>query len=435
MEYSIAEIAQNLSGPYHIYREGIEAQILAFLSRQKSTETPKTKLHYYLGSDLKVKATGETKAPEKGMIKIIPMEGVIGRITNPYYGVVGTKDLIRQLNEGIADTNVVAQMIVAATPGGSALPTNEAAEAVVALNKIKPIGLYAEELWASAGVFIGVGANKIYASKSSFSGSIGTVWSTLQLTPLFEKFGAKQLTIYANESFDKDLGLKDAMDGKPDKLRNTLVEPFQELFQNHVTTCRPQIKTEALHGMMYLPEPALKVNLIDMICTLEEAVADLFSIASQKTNSNKTIKTNSTMGGPMLLSVLSFFGFTNSKKDDGTEKSETELYQELVQKVNNLQNDAKQKDTTILDLKNQLTEANGKTTAANDLLQKEKDAHQVTKDALTAADPTTRKEELKSGETDKEQKQNTTASFDELEAEYEAEARERNGLGPLKKDK
>lgn len=430
MDYSIAEIAQNLAGPYHIYKEGIEAQILAFFSRQNSTHSPQSKLHFYLGTDLQVQATGEAKAPAKGMIQVIPMEGVIGRKSDPYFGIVGTKDIIQRLSEGNSDPNVIGHMIVSATPGGSALPTREAAIAVQ--ESTKPVGLYAEELWASAGVYIGAGAKKIYAGKSSFSGSIGTVWSALQLAPMFEKWGAKQLTIYANESFDKDLGLKEALAGKPDKLKNALVEPFNALFLNHVKSNRPGIKDEALHGMMYLPEQGVEVGLIDEICAFQEAMSDFFSICNKI--SKNTIKTNSSMKH-LWLSVASFFGATTATKADGTEKTEAELHNEVVQNLTELNNQVKLKDAKITELQNQLTEATNKLNTANSSLEAEKNAHQVTKDALTAADPTTRKEELKSDKTDEEQKQNTTDDFAAMEAQYEAEARAKYGIPALKKDK
>lgn len=429
MNLNIAELAKNLTPPFYIYKEGLEAHILAFLSQRREARDNTqllTKQHFFVGPDCVSKAQGQPKAPESGMIQVIYMEGVIGRKSDYWYGITGTKELIERLDAGNADTNVIAHMIVGASPGGSALPTREAAEAVA--NSTKPVGFFADEMMASAMYYIGCGASFIYAGKSSFVGSIGTVYRTTDFSTMFEKWGAKNLLIYGTESYDKDLGYQEALNGKPDKLRAALVDPFNELFLQHVKKYRPDAKDAALHGMMYLPEAALDMKLIDKVSTFEDALANLFDIASSNSNNSKTVKTNSQMKGK-LISFLSFFGVVSATKAGTTEeKTEQELEQELTDKIKAQKDELTQKDEQINTLQADAKKAADTLKAEQDAHQKtkdalkaEQDAHKKTKDALIETNPAARTNELAAEKTDAEPKNNIVSVEDELALRADAD--------------
>lgn len=137
----------------------------------------------------------------------------------------------------------------------------------------KPIETYAEELVASSAYYLAAATDKITVTpRSTIVGNVGSKVTTMFIEGIWEKMGAKYVEVYGTKAKNKDIGFNDAKDGKPDKLRQILIDPANEMFIKDVLKYRPQLKESQLDGMIWYSEDAVKNNFADATGTLQDVI-------------------------------------------------------------------------------------------------------------------------------------------------------------------
>ena len=150
----------------------------------------------------KISLTTEYDSNEipESSIAIHPVFGVILADSNYQFS---TKSFVRNLQLADANPNIIAHFVPVNSPGGDAHYLDIASNAVA--NLTKPVITHFERHMASAAVYLTSGSTEIYAnSKFDRVGSIGTMISYLDLNPILEKFGAKNIEEYATQSTMKN---------------------------------------------------------------------------------------------------------------------------------------------------------------------------------------------------------------------------------------
>src|SRR5215510_549555 len=107
------------------------------------------------------------------------------------------------LQAAFKDKNTQGVVVRCNSPGGSPVQAQTIYDEMRRLRKQYPdIPLYAvvEDVCASGGYFVAVGADRIYVSKASVVGSIGVLMNGFGFTGLMEKLGVERRLITAGEN-------------------------------------------------------------------------------------------------------------------------------------------------------------------------------------------------------------------------------------------
>src|SRR3954468_14665643 len=133
-------------------------------------------------------------------------------------GEASADKVTSSLQAAFKDKNTQGVVIRINSPGGSPVQAQTIYDEMRRLRKKYPeIPLYAvvEDICASGGYFIAVGADRIYVSKSSLVGSIGVIMNGFGFTGLMDKLGVERRLITAGEN-------------------KAFLDPFSPVEQKHV---------------------------------------------------------------------------------------------------------------------------------------------------------------------------------------------------------
>jgi protease-4 len=270
-----------IGSPLQIYQPALNGIIAEVFSRHKSGEKAPQATVAFVPVD-----------GQKGKtVMIIPVMKIISKQDIEDYGVLGTESIQKLVVLANQDPNCLGVVLHVNNPGGTVINTTETARDIRASGK--PKVAFIEQLGASSGYYLAAACDYIFSSgPTTMVGNIGTKSSGLDLTGILEKLGAKSWEIYAKESFDKDLGFVEAMAGKPGKFQDAILAPYSNLFMGDMKGFRPQIKEEALHGMIYIGQDSIDMGLVDAFGNMINAIAKVVELSSNNSNTNTNPKNN-----------------------------------------------------------------------------------------------------------------------------------------------
>jgi protease IV len=178
------------------------------------------------------------------------------------------------LQAAFKDKNTQGVVVRINSPGGSPVQAQTIYDEMRRLRKKYPdIPLYAvvEDICASGGYFIAVGADRIYVSKSSIVGSIGVLMNGFGFTGLMDKLGIERRLITAGEN----KGMLDPfspVDQKDVQHAKQLMEEVHEQFIGVVREGRgKRLKDnpELFSGLIWTGQKSVDLGLADGIGSLE----------------------------------------------------------------------------------------------------------------------------------------------------------------------
>lgn len=255
--------------------------VMDYLSKASTEKTPRKILEpecYYIVGD---HATGFTAASKtasnvpKNSIAVIEVKGPITKDSTCFS--VGTRELTQATYAAAENPNVGGIMFITDTGGGSVAGTETFARAINEVSQVKETLVLAEDMIASAGVWIGVSAHHLFAQNLTTQvGSIGTAILLTDVREKLKKDGITQHYITAPDSDVKNAEYYQALDGKPEALKQQL-GAINTVFQDWVKSNRPNLKIDSktkapLNGAMYAATQAADIGLIDGVKTYTEAV-------------------------------------------------------------------------------------------------------------------------------------------------------------------
>jgi protease-4 len=178
------------------------------------------------------------------------------------------------LQAAFKDENTQGVVIRINSPGGSPVQSNNIYDEMRRLRKKYPkVPLYAvvEDVCASGGYYVAVGADKIYVGKSSILGSIGVRMDSFGVTGLMDKLGVERrlLTAGQNKGFlDPFLPVDEAQK----RHAQVLLENVHRQFIDVVREGRGQrLKEtpEVFSGLVWTGQQSLELGLADAYGSLE----------------------------------------------------------------------------------------------------------------------------------------------------------------------
>ena len=190
---------------------------------------------------------------------------------------INTKDLSETINELMKDDNVKGMVLRVNSPGGSAFGSEQLWKAIEDFKAAgKPVAVSMGDYAASGGYYISCGAGRIFAERTTITGSIGIFGMIPCASELIEnKLGVHMASVKTNENADMSPIYKKLTPSQTAALQNMINEGY-ELFTTrcangrHVT--QDSIKQIA-EGRVWDGVTAKQIGLVDEFGGIEEAVA------------------------------------------------------------------------------------------------------------------------------------------------------------------
>ena len=202
-------------------------------------------------------------------IAFISMKDVIMGSDN--CGSLGSESISNLINAYNNDQSIKGLIFILDSPGGSVQAAAQITDAIKGFNK--PTASVVQGNAASGGYWIASQTDRIFLQNEfSMLGSIG-VYATLYDTEEAEKkYGYKSISIYSDESPEKNLGHREALKGNEKPMKEHLNKVAQ-LFISDIKGKRPNIDGKATKGAMYLAKESIELGLGDEMGDLSKAIA------------------------------------------------------------------------------------------------------------------------------------------------------------------
>ena len=248
--------------------------------------------------------SGNASGKEK--VAIVNLDGVIME------GMLGY--VHKQIQQASKDKQVKAVVLRINSPGGSITASDELHQKLLEMKKgnearkihaVPHLVVSMGSLAASGGYYIAMPSEKIFAERTTMTGSIGVYASFPNVEGLSKQLGAGMITIKQGEIKDSGSPFK-LMGDKEKQVWQDMVDQSYNLFVKVVEEGRPALKGKLLEkveiqpvqagpnlngkavayqryradGGIYTADQALKFGLVDQIGNLDEAINEAKKLAN-----------------------------------------------------------------------------------------------------------------------------------------------------------
>ncbi len=213
---------------------------------------------------------------EKDKIAIIYLDGVIAYEGNVLkQEIISPNVVIDKLNAAEKLDDVKGVVLRINSPGGSALAADLMYNAVRKMKK--PVYVSMGGVAASGGYYIASSSDKIYADKSTLTGSIGVVSIIPNIEKLMDKLGIEFSEITKGKYANLYNITTTLTEGEKKKLYDASLEGYNEFLAKVATGRKMNIQEVAkvAEGRVWLGEEAKEIGLVDEIGGIEKAIKDM----------------------------------------------------------------------------------------------------------------------------------------------------------------
>jgi len=207
-------------------------------------------------------------------VGLVQIEGPITESAD-FFGGGGSQEIIDLLDKAARDPSIAAVVLRINSPGGSASASWEIAQAIRRVQaEGKPVVASMASQATSGGYYVAALADRIVATPSTLTGSIGVIMSLANLQELYEKIGYRPEVIKSGPY--KDIG-SESREMLPEEreMLQTMVDQIYEQFVQIVAEGRKmdpaQVRALA-DGRIMTGEQALEAGLVDELGDLRRAI-------------------------------------------------------------------------------------------------------------------------------------------------------------------
>jgi ClpP class serine protease len=204
------------------------------------------------------------------------------------YGMIDQANLIKRLGDA---RNVSGIILNIDSPGGQVDGTAMLSDEIsIAAGKKPVIAVIDDGMAASAAMWIASAASEIYVTQVTDQvGSIGVYTTIADWIKYYESQGLPVKEIYAPQSTDKNKNYYDALAGDEEGIKEDLAILADQFINTVAKNRAGKVKGDTWKtGKMFYAADAKKIGLIDGVKSLDQVVARISSLISnkQKQNSN-----------------------------------------------------------------------------------------------------------------------------------------------------
>ncbi len=216
-------------------------------------------------------------------ILMIEVDGVITEASQvvDFFGTVeeGSVSRLREeLELARKDEQIKALVLRINSPGGTVTGSDLLHQQISRFKRERGIPVVAQLMGiaASGGYYVAVAADEIVAQPTTVTGSIGVIFSGINLAGLMEKIGVEDQTITSGEFKDAGSILRTMRPEEKAQLQS-IIDDFHERFVSVVQAGRQGLAAEDIatlaDGRIFSAPQALEAGLVDRIGTLESTFA------------------------------------------------------------------------------------------------------------------------------------------------------------------
>jgi protease-4 len=183
------------------------------------------------------------------------------------------RKLLDAVRAAAKDNDVKALIVSINSPGGSVSGGASLYRAITGVAEKKPVVAVMHGLAASAGYMIAMPVNRVFASDSTITGSIGVLLETGEASGLLEKLGLSAEAITSGPLKDQPSFTRPLTPAGREALRAIVMDMYDQ-FVGMVATGRhmdPDAVRALADGRVYTGRQALKLGLIDAIGDEQDA--------------------------------------------------------------------------------------------------------------------------------------------------------------------
>ena len=272
--------------------------------------------------------------PDKEFIGVINIEGEISASSSNSLTSSNTYDhdlylkYIEKMEKSDKNKGI---LLFVDSPGGAVYESDEMYLKLMEYKEKtkRPIWAYFASQACSGGYYISMAADKIYANRNCWTGSIGVIVSLTNCKKLYDKLGIKEIDITSGRN--KAMGSQglDLTKEQRDILQSLVDEAYDQ-FVDIVAEGRKmdtdKVK-EIADGRIYSAKQAKEINLVDEIGSLEDEKKEFAKEAGFSENITYYTPENNSLSGMFN----SLFGAVK----DIVPKSDIDLAEDIVQNNGN----------------------------------------------------------------------------------------------------
>ena len=210
-----------------------------------------------------------------GNVALIPIEGVIVGSENDFLfeSAAVSADIIELIEKADKNPNIKAIIFEINSPGGSAVASEEIADAVKKTNKTTVAWI--REVGASGAYWIASSTDHIVANRVSITGSIGVIASYLEFPGFLERYNVTYRRLVSGKY--KDIGSPfREMTSEEQEIFQKNLDAIRDYFVSEVAKNRNMERKDvdkAANGLFYLGIQAKELKLVDELGGKDEAIA------------------------------------------------------------------------------------------------------------------------------------------------------------------
>ena len=193
------------------------------------------------------------------------------------------QEVVSQLDLAAADSKVKAVVLKVNSPGGTVTASDILYKELMTFKKRtgKPLVVVMMDVAASGGYYVALPADRIVAHPTTITGSIGVIFSRVQLSEGMEKLGID--VAVSKSGVNKDMGSPfRASTKEEDALFQAMIDQMAERFTTLVNTHRTLTKesqADAFSARVILADEALTLGLIDQVGYIHDAIGSAHGLA------------------------------------------------------------------------------------------------------------------------------------------------------------
>lgn len=231
------------------------------------------------------------------------------------YNHVWMKNAIQSMTE---DDNNKAILLYVNSPGGSVYATDEIYELLENYKEEtgRPVYAYFGSMAASGGYYAAMAAEKIYANKNCWTGSIGVIVGTIfDISELMDKYGIKAIDITSGDNKAMGSNFHSMTDEQRAIFQSMVDETYSDFV--HVVMKGRNMTEETVRalgdGRIYTASQAKAKGLLDTVCAMDTAKEEI------KKNLQEDIEFEDIEYNPSLGFFRSLLGIAAEKKGASNE--------------------------------------------------------------------------------------------------------------------
>jgi protease IV len=204
---------------------------------------------------------------------------------------MGSTTICEAIRTAKEDKDVKAVVLRIDSPGGSALASDLMWHEAQGLGK--PMVASMGDVAASGGYYIAMGADKIYATPGTITGSIGVVGGKLAIHGLYDKVGISTETIERGRNSGLFSSSEKFTDSQREVIKGTMEDMYRQFTEKAAKGRHMQVDKlrELAGGRVYTGRQALSNGLVDQLGTLDDAIAEAKQLAGIDKDAKVTIET------------------------------------------------------------------------------------------------------------------------------------------------